>query len=58
MRHDHEGPWDVACEGCFLEAQQDLDEETRRTWRRILWVYLIGSIILTLVLVTCAGGPR
>lgn len=51
MNHDHEGPLDVACEGCFLELQQEQDEESRRVWRGILWVYLILSVIFSVLMV-------
>jgi len=39
MKHDHKGPPDYACEGCFREAWDGLSEEERkasRFWGRVL----------------------
>ena len=42
MRHDHVGPLDKACPGCFIELWEDEQEEKRQVfWRRMLVIFLI-----------------
>jgi len=54
VNHEHVGPLDRACEGCYIEAQaliEKEDDEARRAWRWILLVYIVSMIALVLVLV-------
>lgn len=50
MSHVHIGPPDRACSGCIIELSELADQDSRRFWRRLILIYLVGLLVLAIVI--------